>query len=207
MDSVETTVGYPIEIRGELDHSLNRWLFLIKWILILPHIIVLSLLIVALAFTWLSSLIAILVKGTYPPSLFDFNVGVLRWLWRVGFYSYQALGTDKYPPFSLKPDPHYPADLTVVYPTSLNKGRTFLQWWLLAIPHYLIVGVFQGGVGYHYGGLQVVLLLVAAFANLFTGRYPLDLYALIMGVNHWAYRVAGYALLFTNEYPPFRLGK
>jgi Domain of unknown function (DUF4389) len=201
-----TTSPYPVQIRGNLDEPINPWLFLVKWLLIIPHLIILFVLGVAVVFSWLFSLFAVVFTGKYPESLFNFNVGVLRWLWRVGFYSYQALGTDRYPPFSLKPDPGYPADLSVQYPTSLSKGRTFIQWWILAFPHYLIVAVFQGGVGYHYGGLQILLLLFGAIARLFTGRYPADLYTLVMGINHWVYRVAGYALLFTNEYPPFRLG-
>jgi hypothetical protein len=203
---MSTAAPYPVEIRGELDASINRWLFLIKWLLIIPHAIVLAFLAVGLVFSWLFSLIAIVSTGRYPEGFFNYNAGVLRWLWRVGFYSYQALGTDRYPPFSLKPDPTYPADLTVQYPASLRKGRTFIQWWILAFPHYLIVAIFQGGVGYRFGGLQAILLLFAAIANLFTGRYPMDLFVLIMGINHWVYRVAGYALLFTNEYPPFHLG-
>jgi hypothetical protein len=201
-----SNVPYPVEIRGDLAPSINRWLFLIKWILIIPHLIMLAVLAVGLVFSWLFSLVAILFTGKYPETFFNFNVGVLRWLWRVGFYSYQALGTDQYPPFSLKPDPAYPADITVRYPASLGKGRTFVQWWILAIPHYLIVAIFQGGIGYRFGGLQALLLLFAAIANLSTGRYPTDLFALIMGINHWVYRVAGYALLLTNEYPPFSLG-
>lgn len=197
---------YPVEIRGNLEQPINRWLFLIKWFLIIPHLVVLAVLSVALFFSWLFSLVAIIANGKYPEPLFNFNVGVVRWLWRVGFYSYQALGTDRYPPFSLKSDPAYPADLTVQYPTSQRKATTFFQWWILAVPHYLIVGIFQGGVGYHYGGLQAVLIFFCAIANLFTGRYPANLFAFVMGINHWVYRVAGYALLFTNEYPPFRLG-
>jgi hypothetical protein len=197
---------YPFQIRGDLEEATSRWLFLVKWILLIPHIVILAVLAVALAFSWLFSLIAIIATGRYPEGLFNFNVGVLRWFWRVGFYSYQALGTDKYPPFSLESDPNYPADLTAVYPTTLKKGTTFIQWWLLAIPHYLIVAIFQGGVGYRFGGLQILLLFYAALANLFTGKYPRNLFELVMGINRWVYRVLGYALLFTNEYPPFRLG-
>src|SRR5688572_21684310 len=180
--------NYPVRIRGDLDEPISRALFLIKWLLIVPHLLVLVVLAIGLVFSWLYSLVAILVTGKYPESLFNFNVGVLRWLWRVGFYSYQALGTDKYPPFSLKSDDNYPADITVQYPVSLNKGRTLIQWWILAIPHYLILAVFQGGVGYRQGGLQILLVLFAAIANLFTGRYPADLFRLVMGINHWVYR-------------------
>jgi hypothetical protein len=92
-----------------------------------------------------------------------------------------------------------------------RAGRVFGPYWcrLLAIPHYLIVGVFLGGV--HIGwawpdlGLVGVLLLVAGFSLLFTERYPRGVFDLVMGLQRWALRVGVYASLMTDEYPPFRL--
>ena len=103
---------------------------------------------------------AILFTGKYPQNLFKFNSGVLRWSWRVAFYSYGALATDKYPPFSLDPDPNYPADIEIPYPEKLPNWMAF--GWFLAIPHLIIIAVFQGGGGYRHGGLIFVLAIFAA---------------------------------------------
>jgi hypothetical protein len=190
-------------LKGDLAPVVSRPLFLVKWLLIIPHIVVLLFLWIGACVAWIAAFCAILFTGKYPRGLFDFNVGVLRWSWRVGFYSYQALGTDKYPPFTLKSVPDYPADLTVAYPGRLSQGRVLIKWWLLAIPHYLIVIVLQGGG--HEWGLLNLFVLIAAVANLFTGKYPLDIFNLVMGMDRWIYRVCVYALLMTDQYPPFRL--
>jgi len=131
---------------------------------------------------------------------------VIRWSWRVGFYSYQALGTDKYPPFTLK-SVDYPADLQVEYPEKLSKGLALVKWWLLAIPHYIIVAVFQGCGGEEKGwpGLVFILAIIAGVALLFTGKYPESIFKLVMGMNRWSYRVCAYVALMTDQYPPFRL--
>jgi hypothetical protein len=140
---------------------------------------------------------------------------VLRWTWRVGFYSYDALGTDRYPPFTLADVPDYPARLDVVYPESLSRGLALVKWWLLALPHYLIVGVFAGGIwtawtsheewAWGGGGLIVLLTVIAGFVLLFTGRYPRSIYDFVLGMNRWVFRVCAYAGLMTDVYPPFRL--
>src|SRR4030042_3475012 len=97
--------AYPVSLRGELTIPPGQLVWLFKWLLVIPHYFVLGFLSIAAFFCWVIALFAILFTGKYPKSLLDFNLGVLRWWWRVGFYSYQALGTDKYPPFSLAHDP------------------------------------------------------------------------------------------------------
>jgi len=208
--------SYPVRLDGVLDQSLSRWLWLVKWLLAIPHYIVLFFLWIAFFVLTVAAGFAILFTGRYPRGLFDFNVGVLRWTWRVSFYSYRALGTDRYPPFSLGPEPDYPATLDVEYPERLSRGLVLVKWWLLAIPHYIVVGIFQGGWGFGWGwgdsgwsgsgaGLIVVLVLIAAVCLLFTGRYPRDIFGFVLGMNRWSYRVLAYAALMRDEHPPFRL--
>ena len=94
--------AYPVSLEGELDPNLSRWLWLVKWCLAIPHYIVILFLWIAFVVLTVVAFFAILFTGKYPKGIFDFNVGVLRWTWRVGYYSYSSLGTDRYPPFSLK---------------------------------------------------------------------------------------------------------
>jgi hypothetical protein len=130
----------------------------------------------------------------------------MRWTWRVSLYGLSAFGTDRYPPFSLRPDPTYPADFTVDYPEHLSRGLVLVKWWLLAIPHYLIVGLFAGGWNVAgTSGLISILAIIAAVILAFKGSYPASIFDFVMGMNRWCYRVLAYAALMRDEYPPFRL--
>jgi hypothetical protein len=195
------TKAYPVHLRGELTTPPNRWVWLFKWLLIVPHAFVLCFLSIASFVLTVIAFFAVLFTGKYPRGMFDFNVGVMRWGWRVSFYSYSALGTDKYPPFSLDPDPSYPADLEVEYPEKLKNGLVLVKW-LLGIPQLIIVGIFQGGRGW---GLISVLTIVNAIVLLFTGKMIGELFNLVIGLNRWTNCVYAYVFLMRDEYPPFKL--
>ena len=213
--------GYPARLVGELDQGLSRWLWLVKWFLAIPHFILLFFLWFAFVVTTIVAGFAILFTGRYPRALFDFNVGVMRWNWRVAFYAYAALGTDRYPPFTLRRT-DYPADFDVDYPERLSRGLVLVKSWLLAIPHLLIVGILTGtvrgwGARERYwdgtewvqqnAGISLIglLVLIAGVVLLFTGKYWPGLFDLLMGLNRWIYRVITYVALMRDEYPPFHL--
>jgi uncharacterized protein DUF4389 len=196
-----TDIAYPAQLTARLDPQLSRWLWLVKWLLALPHYLV-------LVFLWLACLVvsvvaffAILFTGRYPRALFDFTVGVLRWNWRVAYYAYGVLGTDRYPPFSFSESPDYPAHLDVAYPDQLSRGLVLVKWWLLVFPHLLVLGLIGGGIR----GLLGLLTLFSGVSLLFTGRYPRGIFDLVIGLNRWVMRVTAYTSLLTDVYPPFRL--
>jgi hypothetical protein len=196
---------YPLRLQGRLDPPLNRWLWLVKWLLLLPHYIVLLFLWIAFFFVTVVAFFAILFTTRYPRGLFDFNVGVLRWTWRVGFYGYSALATDRYPPFSLGHDPEYPATLELDHPEQLSRGLVLVKWWLLAIPQYLVVAFLAGAWHLWGGGLIGLLTIIAAVILAVRRAYPHDLFDLVLGFDRWCFRVVAYAALMTDQYPPFRL--
>ena len=236
--------SYPLDIRGDLSPDLSRWLWLVKWLLAMPHFIVLIFLSLAAFVVWIISWWAILFTARYPRGMFNYIVGVMRWWWRVSFYAFYPLATDRYPPFSLKSNDDYPADLYVEYPERLSRVKVIFKWWLLAIPHYIVVMLFTGmqilldnnidaiawtmnylqsadAVEYVLVlmpliislpfaaiaavGLMGVLVLIAAVTLLFRGRYPTDIFELVMRMQRWSYRVSGYSGLLYDNYPPFRL--
>ena len=180
------TADHPVVLTAHLDPGLSRWQWLVKWFLAIPHYVVLAFLWPAFLVVTVIAGFCILFTGRYPRSLFDFTSGVLRWTWRVSYYAASGgLGTDQYPPFTLGPAPQYPATLDIAYPQRLSRGLVLVKWWLLAIPHYLIIGLFVsnwwgwssagdrfafGPVG--SGGLFGLLVVITAVVLLITGEVP-----------------------------------
>src|SRR3954454_8665731 len=202
----------PVTLVGAKDPHLNRGLWLVKWFLAIPHLVVLALLWLVFVVLTVVAFFAILVTGRYPRGLFDLNVGILRWTWRVQFYATAAIGTDRYPPFTLD-HTDYPADLDITYPERLSRGLVLVKSWLLALPHLIVLGVLAGtwqfadadGFQFAVGGLIGALTVAAGLLLLFTGRYPAPLFDLLVALNRWVYRLTAYVALMTDTCPPFRL--
>jgi Domain of unknown function (DUF4389) len=174
----------PLSVRGFFDQP-SRGLWLVKWLLLIPHYIISVFLWLAFWIVTVIAFFAILFTTRYPKGLFDFNVGVIRWSWRVSFCGYAALATDRYPPFTLADVPDYPARLDIDYPQQLNRWLPLVKWWP-AIPQYILVGALVGSsyvaatstqhgraVTYSTPSLIGACVLIAAIAMLFTTRYPL----------------------------------
>ncbi len=186
-----------VRVRGAIDVP-SRWLWLFKWcVLAVPHYPILIGLYLVYPFSTLAAGVAILCTGRYPRPLFEFNVGVLRWSWRVMNYRFPMNTTDRYPPFSLKADPDYPGDLDVDYPEKLVNWAVLVKWWLLALPQIIMCWAMEP--------LLQVLCVISAVRLLVRGTVSEDMFDLLMGMVRWRYRVAAYVSLMSDEYPPFRL--
>lgn len=186
------TVGYPISYEQDEPESLSRWLWLFKWLLAIPHFIVLSIIGIVAWFVLFFAWIAILVTGSYPRGLFDFAVGLQRWSMRVNAYLYHM--TDLYPPFSMQEDDQYPVRISAEYPLKSSRLTVFFRW-VLVIPHSIVVGA-----------LTYVMSLIG-FINLiiviFTGKPNSELFRIMVGINRWTTRVNLYSYFVTDQYPPF----
>ena len=186
---------YPVRLEIVYPQELNRWLPLVKWLLVIPHLFALFALGICAFFVSVYAFFAVLFTGRWPRGAFDFMVGTYRWAYRVIVYFH--LMTDAYPPFSLDDDPDHPVRLTIDYPEHVDNWRPLVQW-LLAIPYLWVAGVLYW--------LTSVLTVVAFFTVLFTKEIPRGLFELMVPGLRWHVRGNTYAYFLTDRYPPWIWG-
>lgn len=185
--------GYPLRFDVEYPERLSRLLIFVKWLLAIPHFIVLYFLGIIAELFLLIGFFAILFTKKYPKGLFDFVVNVYRW--NANAVAYTALMRDEYPPFSWDAG-QYPVTFEVDYPEELNRWLPLIKW-LLAIPHMVVL--------FFLYIVALVLWVFAWFAILITGGFPRWMFDFMVGAMRWQYRVTAYAYLMRDEYPPFSM--
>jgi hypothetical protein len=182
---------YPARLDIEYPQSLDRISTLLRPILAVPIVILVSFIPPMLCMPVAMMLV---FRRKYPRWWFDFNLEMARLRNRVN--AYLNLMTDEYP----STDDEQSVRLDLDYPVAAQLNRWLpLVKWLLVLPHFIIVNLL--------GVLQVIAVLIAWLAILFTGSYPRPLFTFMLNVERWILRVEAYAfLLITDRYPPFRLG-
>jgi hypothetical protein len=183
----------PVHFAIDHQEEYHRLLPLVKWLLLIPHVVVLIFLGIGAFFAWIGAFFAILFTGRFPRGIFDYMVGVYRWGLRVSAYG--LLMTDEYPPFSLQPDAGRSVRYDVEYPEEGVDNWRPLVHWLLIWP-YLLVGGALVQVG-------AFLTFIAFFAILFTKRYPMWLFNFLMASLRWQARGQAYQYAMTTRYPPW----
>ena len=186
---------YPVSVEIAYPAELNRWLPLVKWLLVIPHFIVLFFVGIGAFFVVIFGFFAVLFTGRWPRGAFEYLVGTVRWVYRVIVYFH--LMTDKYPPFSLADDPNYPVRVRIDYPERIANWRPLVHW-LLAIPYLFVAGVLYWLTG--------VLTFFAFFTVLFTKQIPRGLFELMVPGLRWNVRGNAYAYWMTDRYPPWVWG-
>ena len=190
--------GYPATFRFDAPERIANWRPLVQWLLAIPHMLVLYALGVVSEVLSVISWFAILFTGRLPEGLANVQVMYLRYTLRTA--TYYGFLREEYPPFAFATTPADPGDdprvRVDVDPELEGRNRLTVAFrFILVIPQLIVlVGL---GIAVFFVGL------VAFFAVLFTGRWPESLHTFVLGVARWWLRVNAYALLLTDEYPPF----
>jgi hypothetical protein len=184
--------GEALRLDIDRQEEYHRWLPLVKWLLGIPHLVVLVFVAIGAAFVWIYGFFAIIITGRFPRGAFDYLVGAYRWSTRVN--AYLRLMVDPYPPFTLEHDPEYPARLELDYPESVERWRPLVAW-LLIIPYAIVASLINIVAGF--------ATLFAFFAILFTKRYPEGLFEIVLISTRWNARAIAYAHAALTKYPEF----
>lgn len=195
-------IEYPVHYKVDHPEKLSRGLLFLRlflaWVYVgIPHGFLLFFIGIAAFVVMIIAWFAVLFTAKYPKWAFNFVLFYWRWQLRVLAYLYYM--TDVYPPFTGKEIEGHPVHFSIDYPERLSRGllflRLFLGWAYIWIPHYLILWPL----------LMAVSFIVSAswWVILFTGRYPRNMFNLIVGVYRWYLRVMAYSGFMTDRYPPF----
>ncbi len=178
--------------RGELLlRTFFGWLYIY-----IPHYFVLFFVSIWGAILQFVAFWVILFTGRYPQSMFEFQVGLLKWTVRLSARAYNV--SDGYPSFGIKGTDEF-TDLNVPYPEKVDRGLVLLRFFLglfyVIIPHYFILAFRGIWVG--------ILAFVAWWVVLFTGRYPDYMHNWVVGQVRWQMRIMLYMQYMTDKYPAF----
>jgi hypothetical protein len=197
---------YPLTVvatypeRSSRGLALAAILFFLKGFLLLPHLFVMYFLMIAMMVTGFLGQLIVLITGSYPEPLWNFNLGVLRWAVRMNAWLYGI--TDEYPPFRLSAG-SYPVDVLGERPASSSRLLALLTLLffvgkaILAVPHLIalwLLGLAQG-----------IVTFLGYWAVLFLGQYPQPLWDFLVGATRWSTRVSAWLMGLIDQYPPFRL--
>jgi hypothetical protein len=188
-----TAAGYPVTFDVQYPQELSRWLIFVKWLLAIPHFVVIYLLGIASAVVTFIAFFAILFTKRYPRGMFDFVVGVNRWTANVTAYIF--LLRDEYPPFSMDAG-KYAVTYDVAYAEGLSRWLVFVKW-LLVLPNAIVALLLLL--------VAELVTFVAWFSILFTKKYPESLFKFVVGALRWQHRTNAYSNLMTDQYPPFSM--
>ena len=202
-------VDYPVSLKVEYpERNLNRLITFFRIFTVIPILIILYLLMGAsfqtgskeagtivsgIGLIFLPLILMLLFRRKYPKWWYDWNLNFAKFSYRVASYFY--LMTDVYP----STDEEQNVQLEMAYPdaTRLNRWLPLVKWFL-AIPHIIVLCFL--------GIAALVVIIIAWFAILFTGKYPKGLFDFVLGVMRWGFRVMCYAMIMiTDKYPPFAL--
>ena len=184
--------GYPVDVDAQLLPEYSRFMPLIKWLIVLPHYVVLFFLAIGAMFVGFIAFFATLFTAKYPEGMWNYMVGVHRWAMRV--MAYQMLITDKYPPFTLQETPDDTIQLVAEYPEHVSRWRPLFAW-LIVIPYAIVASLIFL--------VAQICSFFGFFTILFTKHIPDGLFNVIRNGFTWNLRTGFYSYWMSTEYPPF----
>jgi hypothetical protein len=193
-------VDYPAVFELDRAEHIAWWRPLVHWLLIIPHMLVLSVIGLVAEIVAFIAWFVILFTGKLPEGMAGLMALYIRYSNRVnGYYLFMR---EEYPPFSFETTPQdpgdYPAVRTQVAPELEGRNRLTVAFrFILVIPQYIVLAVL---------GLVAFFAVIGGFfVVLFTRKWPEGLQEFVLGVLRWNTRVLAYSLLLVDPYPPFSL--